>query len=217
MDAMIFPHPTPFTMMASADYSPYPLHTAHRSSPRQRRIAQSAPTASTRAYTGATPPRRKELYIRNHYTPITPRPALKHSSTTSRCQLPPSPKPKPVRVDSGFDETASTTSSITFTEEVERRFALQQCLRQYHHSSSPSVTEDENEDEDGEHIEEDEGALGKMARDSIDINIFRARTWGSKEIRSKRDHKCKVKMVKRWVGRLFGHEMKSKNLMTMTV
>ena len=147
---------------------------------------------------------------------MTPRPALKHGPTTSRCQLPPSPKPRPVRVDSGFDDTASTTSSITFTEDVEKRFSLQQYLRQ-HHASSISVAEDEDEDEDEERVEEDEGALGRMARDSIDINISRASTWESKKSRSKRSHKYKVKVVKRWVRSLFGHEMGSKNLMTLTI
>ncbi|KAJ4989109.1 hypothetical protein SVAN01_05371 [Stagonosporopsis vannaccii] len=44
---MGFPSSAPFMMMASADYAPYPLHTASASAPLRRQTHQEAPTAST--------------------------------------------------------------------------------------------------------------------------------------------------------------------------
>lgn len=43
---MVFPSPAPFMMMASADYAPYPMHTASASAPPRRPDPQEAPTTS---------------------------------------------------------------------------------------------------------------------------------------------------------------------------
>ena len=199
MDATLFPHPTPFMMMASSDYSPYPLHTAQASSPHRRRNAP--------AYLGTSPPRRKELYVRNHYTSTSPRPVLRTGNNgppTSRRHhaAKQAPAPRPVRVDSGFNDTASTASSITYTEEVERRFELRQYLLQIRRDGY-GEGQDEGRDETGEDEGELGGQLGRMARDSIDMNISRAGTWDSKESRSKRNRRSKAKVFKVWVVRLF--------------
>lgn len=157
--------------MASADYYPYPMHTARDSAPRRRRNLQITSTASKPRCNGST--------------------TFKHLRPAK-----PTASPKLVqRVDSGFDD-ASDTSSITFTEEVERRFALQQFVDQYHHG--PEEEEAEEEDE----IEDDEGDLGKRARDSIDMDIERASTWEDKDFRAKRNRRSRLKMVKKWFKRL---------------
>ena len=212
MDITLFPHPTPFMMMASSDYSPYPLHTAQGLSPRRRRNTQSTSStftarSPTPSYLGASPPRRRELYVRNHYTSTTSEPVLRgeyNGPTTSRRYHATKSSstrsaPRPARIDSGFDDNASGTSSaassITFTEEVERRFALRQYYLQMQREGEDLDRTEDDEEEMG-------GELGRMARDSIDINVSRAGTWESKESRRKRNQGSKFRMVKRWVGGL---------------
>ncbi|KAJ4379615.1 hypothetical protein N0V86_004796 [Didymella sp. IMI 355093] len=103
------------------------------------------------------------------------------------------PRPKPVqRVDSGFD-AASETSSVTFTEEVERVSAAQLYLQQYRNFEAADTDEEEDF--------ADEGNLGLMHRDSICMIAEIARTWEDKAVRAKRNRKSKLKMAKKWLKR----------------
>lgn len=156
-------------------------------------------------------------------------PELQHRGPTASRNLHPAKlaaRPRrPERVDSGFDN-ASDTSSFTLTEEVERRFALHSFLsarrgvggdgdededdEEEEEEGEGWETEktDENEDEDdGEESAESEGGqdwsreIGRRARDSIDMNIERAGTWESKEVRARRNlgiRESKLKTVGRW-------------------
>lgn len=143
--------------MASADYSPYPLHTASASAP----VRQQNNTASS----------------------STSRPGPKHAK----------------RVDSGLDNV-SETSSITFTDDVERRLALRQHLRRIYR-------EPDSESGDDEESEEDEGELGLRTVDSIGITAGRARTWESKEVRARKNRRSRssrVTKLSKWIKKLLG-------------
>lgn len=174
MDHMFLSSPAPFMTMATADYYPYPMHTAQDSSPRRRRFeSMSTSSALTSECNGRIIPK---IFL----------PTKLGSKSAAQ--------PKPVqRVDSGFD-AASETSSITLTEEVERRHALQLYLHQYHNFEDACLDDEEDS--------VDEGNLGRRARNSICINTKRASTWESKEVRTRRNRKSKLKMIKKWLKRL---------------
>jgi hypothetical protein len=182
----------PFTFMGTSDYAPYPLHT---------------PLLHSNSYR-----RRSNM---SHHSQI-PRPrANTQSSTSSSATLPRSPRcarhihltklpsrPCHERVDSGFEDQ-SDTSSITFTDEVEKRFELLEFLRAQHSHASEAQLENEDEEEESDETGELAGGeLGRKARDSIDINVERAESWESKEKRTKMNGGAlghRLKVVRKWV------------------
>lgn len=136
-------------------------------------------------------------------TPSTNRPMYNGPTTNKRfhstkmmSMVPPTkpaPPPKAVqRIDSGFD-AASETSSVTFTDEMERVQTAKLFLHRLHDFD----TADEDDEEDFV----DEGNLGLMHRDSICIIAERAIQWEDKAIRAKRNRKSKLKLVKKWLKR----------------
>jgi hypothetical protein len=107
-------------------------------------------------------------------------------------------QPKPVeRVDSGANSICTAgTDAPAFDEDVEKRAALYEFMQQQH-------DEPVEESERGSDDEDDEGVLGEKARDSIDLNIGRSRTWETKEGRRGRNRKSRVKIAFRWLGKCF--------------
>ena len=85
----------------------------------------------------------------------------------------------------------ASTLVPNLSEEVERRPATHHFLRRLR---------DVNEDEDNEdNTKGDEGSLGERSRDSIAMNFERSNTWESRERRSKRNRKSKLRMVVKWM------------------
>jgi hypothetical protein len=189
----------PFQFMGTSDYAPYPLHTPllHSNSNSNRRRSNIShhsriprPRANTQSSTSssATITRSPRCTRHNHLAKL-------HS------------RPRHERVDSGFEDQ-SDASSITFTDEVERRFELLEFLRAQHNDSREAQFENEEEEEESdETVELSIGELGRRARDSIDINIWRAESWESKEKRTKnygRNLEHKLRVARKWVRRLMG-------------
>ena len=187
--------PTPFKIMGTADYAPYPLHTP---------LLHSNSNSSRR--------RRSNM---SHHSHISRPRASTQSSTSSSATLPHSPRctrhmhlakqhsrPRQERVDSGFEDQ-SDTSSVTFTDEVEKRFELLELLRAQHDHASEAPSENEDEEEESDETRELAGGeLGRRARDSIDLNIGRAESWESKEKRTKKTGGPlgrRLKVAGRWV------------------
>jgi len=192
--------PAPFKIMGTADYAPYPLHTPllHSNSHHRRRNMSNhsqfrRPRTNTQSSTSSSATASHSLRG-SRYMHLAKRDS----------------RPCNERIDSGF-ENQSETSSITFTDEVEKRFELQEFLRARHDDSgeAPSENEDENEGEDETGEEGSDGMrelaggeLGRKARDSIDINIGRAESWESKEKRTKKNKRSlgdRLKVVRKWV------------------
>lgn len=185
---------TPFTFMGTSDYAPYPLHTPllHSNSNSYRRRSNMShhshiprPRANTQSSTSssATLPHSPRCTRHNHLAKLPSRPCHE-------------------RVDSGFEDR-SDTSSITFTDEVEKRFELLEFLRAQHNHASEAQFENEGEEEESDETEELAGGeLGRKARDSIDINVERAESWESKEKRTKKNGGAlgrRLKVARKWV------------------
>ncbi|KAJ4410720.1 hypothetical protein N0V91_001648 [Didymella pomorum] len=166
--------------MATSDYYPYPMYTAQDSTPlRRRQDSLMTSPSDVPQYNGPTTNKRFRLEKIMSMVP-PPKPA---------------PLPKPVqRVDSGFD-AASETSSVTFTDEVERLQAAKLYLHRYHDHDLGAADEDEEEDF------VDEGNLGLMHRDSICLVAERAVIWEDKAVRAKRNSKSKLELAKKWLER----------------
>ncbi|KAF3044911.1 hypothetical protein E8E11_004050 [Didymella keratinophila] len=194
MDHLFLSAAAPFMTMATSDYYPYPMHTAQASAPiRRRKDGLMTSSSNTSQYNG----------------PITNKRFRPTKITSMVPPAKPAQPPKPVqRVDSGFD-AASETSSVTFTDEVERVQAAKLYLHNYYYLE----TTDEDEDEEEEFI--DEGNLGLMHRDSICLIAERAVFWEDKAVRAKRNRKSKLKLAKKWLKRKFvpGSDGRSWHLM----
>lgn len=180
MDHLILSAAAPFMTMATSDYYPYPMYTAQDSTPlRRRQDSLMTSPSDVPQYNGPTTNKRFRLEKIMSMVP-PPKPA---------------PLPKPVqRVDSGFD-AASETSSVTFTDEVERLQAAKLYLHRYHDHDLGAADEDEEEDF------VDEGNLGLMHRDSICLVAERAVIWEDKAVRAKRNSKSKLELAKKWLER----------------
>lgn len=178
MDHLFLSAAAPFMTMATSDYYPYPMHIAKDSAPiRRRKDSLVTPSTNKIMYNGPTTNKR--------FRPTKMMPMVPPTK--------PAQTPKPVqRVDSGFD-AASETSSVTFTDEVERVQVAKLYLHQYHDFEAA----DEEEEEDFV----DEGNLGLMHRDSICIIAERSMQWEDKAVRAKRNRKSQLKMAKKWLKR----------------
>jgi hypothetical protein len=164
-------------MMATSDYYPYPMHTAQDSAPvRRRKDSLIISSSNTPQYNG--PSTNKRLR------------STKMISTGPPTKSAPPPKPVQ-RVDSGFD-AASETSSVTFTDEVDRLQAAKLYLHHYYDLEAANEVEEDFMDE---------GNLGLMHRDSIYIIAERAIHWEDKAVRAKRNQKSKLKLAKKWLKR----------------
>ena len=196
MDHLFFSAAAPFMTMGTSDYYPYPMHTAQDSAPlRRRKDSLMAPPTNKPMYNGPT--------TNKQFRPMKLMPMVPPTK--------PAPPPKPVqRVDSGFD-AASETSSVTFTDEVERVQAVKLYLHHYHAHNLEAADEDEEE----EFV--DEGNLGLMHRDSICLIAERAIFWEDKAVRAKRNRKNKLKLAKKWLKRklVLGSDGRNRYFLTL--